>query len=116
VPAECPHDPIHLTPQTCSLCKGTEPAKPKEPHVSECSKCGEPIIWVYSEKGKPMPIDVMPGGDPDRARFRKERTEVDGDRVKGIVHFVRDSEIEDNTRPLYCCHFDTCAERDKEKP
>jgi hypothetical protein len=107
---ECVH---LLAPGTCSLCSGRESSVKKEPHVSECHDCGEPIMWVFSEKGKAMPIDVMPGGDPDKARFRKERTEVEGDRVKGIVHYVKRSELEDNVAPLYACHFDTCRERKK---
>jgi hypothetical protein len=104
--AECIHD---LALGTCSICK---PQSPPQPHISECKACGEPVMWVWSEKGKSLPIDVMPGGS-DKARFRKERTERDGEKLRGIVHFVRDSELEANTRPMYACHFDTCAERAK---
>lgn len=103
----CIHD---LTPATCSFCKGTEPKK--EPHVSECHDCGAPVMWVFSERGKAMPIDVESGGS-DKARFRKERTEHHDGKVVGIVHFVKDNEIEANTRQLYACHWDNCPARGK---
>lgn len=107
---------------TCSLCSGREqptrrveqPELGTEPHTSECKDCGGEIMWVRSEHDKGMPIDLEPGGDPDKARFRKERVEHRDGKTVGIVHFVRDNELEANTRPLYCCHFDTCPERKKE--
>lgn len=104
----CVHE---LAPGTCSICKVKT-----EPHLSECQACGELVIWVWSEKGKPMPIDAQAGGDPEKARFRKERTEYVEGRLRGIVHYVRRSELEANTRPLYTCHFDTCKERKRDGP
>lgn len=107
----CIHE---LAPGTCSICSGRETTiVKKEPHLSTCKDCEAPIVWVWSEKGKAMPIDAAPGGDPDKARFRKERTEQVGEVLRGIVHYVRNSELEDNVRPLYCCHFDTCTRRPK---
>jgi hypothetical protein len=90
-----------------------EPPDPAKavPHVSTCDACGAPIVWVFTEKNKSMSIDAEPGGDPDKARFRKERTEERDGKTVGIVHFVKDRELEANTRPLYCCHFDTCPDR-----
>lgn len=106
----CVHD---LAPGTCSYCSGREATVKKVPHISECSACGEPITWVYSEKGKRLAIDVLAGGDPKKARFRKQRTEVEGEEIRGIVHFVRDDELPTNLAPLYCCHWDSCLARGK---
>lgn len=105
--AECPHGMLDA--DWCQLCKHPEKA---EPHVSECNACQAPIMWVLTDaKRKSMPIDVEPGGDPAKARFRKERTERDGAKIVGVVHFVKDSELEANVKPLYCCHWDVCPNR-----
>jgi hypothetical protein len=114
----CMHE---LAPGTCSLCSGREKPTHRgeqlelatEPHLSTCHDCGAEIVWVRSERDKPMPIDAELGGDPDKARFRKERAEYRADigKTVGIVHFVRDNELEANVRPLYACHFDTCPAR-----
>lgn len=100
---ECKHG--MLDPDWCDWCKHPEKMVP---HVSLCGVCRAEVVWVRTEKGKSMPIDVEPGGDPDKARFRKERTVRVDQKIIGVVHFVRNNEIEANTRPLYCCHFETC--------
>jgi hypothetical protein len=97
-----------MTADWCSLCKHPEKA---EPHVSQCKACGADVMWVVTENERSMPIDVEPSGD--KARFRKERTEHRDGKIVGIVHFVKDSELAENTKPLYACHFDSCPERKK---
>ena len=80
--------------------------------ATNCSSCGAEITWVYTEKGKAMPLDVEAGklgpkGEPPK--FRKERVEEgEGGIKRKIVHFVKDNEMEANTRPLYHSHFVTC--------
>jgi hypothetical protein len=109
-----------LVVEWCELCKHPDRIVRREwarthnatitqvPHVSECAHCGAQVMWVRTENGKAMPIDADAGGPPGKARFRKERIERVEGRIIGIVHFMRDSEMEANTAPLYCCHFDTC--------
>lgn len=89
--------------------------------MAVCSSCGSEILWVYSEKGKAMPLDTVAGalgpkGEPPR--FRKERVEDDprgGGLTRKIVHFVKDNEMEANTRPLYQPHFVTCPTADQHR-
>jgi hypothetical protein len=78
-----------------------------EGEQSYCKSCNAPILWVTSEKDKAMPLDMEAGGlgpKGEPPRFRKERVEAG----KKIVHFVKDNEMEANTRPLYQSHFVTC--------
>lgn len=77
--------------------------------MSQCKACNAEILWVITEKDKPMPLDMEPGGlgpKGEPPRFRKERVEGD----KKIVHFVKDAEMETNTKPLYQSHFVSCPE------
>lgn len=82
--------------------------------MSECKSCGAEILWVETEKGKQMPLDAKPSPD---GRFRKERVEHDAamKRDRKIVHFVRDDELEENTRKLYTSHFATCPDADEHR-
>lgn len=70
-----------------------------------CGSCPAMMVWVKTEKGKPMPIDPEP--DPVRGRFR-----IVGQLVgeAPVVHYVKNSELEDNTKPLYASHFQTCPQ------
>jgi hypothetical protein len=61
---------------------------------------------VVTENGKKMPLDPVPPGD-GTGRLRKERLLPNGDK---LVHFVKDSELEANTSPLYTSHFQTCVD------
>lgn len=98
--AECIHG---MVPGQCSIClKGPTPRA--EVGTSECRSCQAPIVWVITEKGRKMPVDVAPSDD---GRFRKVRVEANGDK---LVHFVKDSEMEANTAKLYASHFQTCPE------
>ncbi len=110
-----------MDPAWCSLCQHPERIVRREwaeshtivdvPHLSECNACGEEIMWVRTEKGKSMPIDAEPGGNADKARFVKLRTmRVDG-KIVGVVRYLWGRELEDNTRPLYASHFDTCPRK-----
>lgn len=81
---------------------------PDERGWSVCKDCGESIIWVTTQKGKRMPIDVTPH---HMGRFRKVGISESG---KKLVSFVRDADIESVRRervPLYNSHFETCEER-----
>jgi len=84
--------------------------------MSKCTSCGSDILWVTTEKGKNMPLDPEPGGlgpKGEQPRFRKERVEVGDDgKERKIVHFVKDNELEANTRPLYQPHWVTCPTAD----
>lgn len=82
--------------------------------MSQCKSCGAEIVWVTTEKGRDMPIDAQPSPD---GRFRKERVEHNEqfNRDLKIVHFVRDSELEDNTARLYTSHFATCPDADEHR-
>lgn len=75
-----------------------------------CRSCQAPIIWVKTEKGKPMPLDAESGGDG--ANFIKLRVDPNGDK---IVHFVKGRELETNTAPLYRSHFVSCPNRDEHR-
>jgi hypothetical protein len=66
-----------------------------------------------------MPLDAEagklgPNGEPPK--FRKERVEEgEGGIRRKIVHFVGKEELEANTRPLYCSHFQTCPSREQHR-
>lgn len=91
-----------LAPGTCSICKSGPTLRSAEPElpVTECASCPAEVMWVVTEKGKRMPIDAVP--DPINGRFRIESG--------NNVHFVKDSELEANTKPLYASHFQSCPD------
>jgi len=74
-----------------------------------CSSCGSYIVWVRTERGKVMPLDPW-ADDGGRFCVRNDFRDASGRRV---VHYVRDEELEGNTRPLYRSHFETCDSRNK---
>ncbi len=54
--------------------------------MTVCSKCKAPIVWVYTEAGKRMPLDPRPvttgnvvysGNGPDRVRVLKKADQGD---------------------------------------
>jgi hypothetical protein len=105
----CGHD---LARGTCSICSGSERARRQQSTTSECRSCHAEVIWVFTEKGRRMPIDAEPSAD---GRFRKERVDVVDGNQHRIVHFVRDDELEANTAPLYLSHFATCPDADQHR-
>lgn len=115
----CIHE---LPPFSCSICKhGPTPRVEEaesERSVQYCRSCEAEIVWVITENGKPMPIDAEPGGlgpKGEQPRFRKERVEMVDGKKRKIVHFVKDNEMEANTRPLYHSHFVTCPDADEHR-
>jgi len=61
-----------------------------------CSKCHAPIVWVFTESGKRMPLDPLPvangtvvyaGAGPDRVRVLKKSDEDDLF-LRGLQRFV----------------------------
>ena len=101
--SECIHG---LTPESCTICLHGPSRPGPERKYSTCRTCGADVVWVVTEKGKPMPLDVDAGGG---GRFRAEYENASHDTV---VHFVKDSEMADNDQPLYTSHFATCPDRD----
>lgn len=99
----CIHE---MVPDQCTFClHGPTPRPaPGAEHQSYCRSCEAPIIWVLTEKGKAMPIDVEPSSD---GRFLKVAQDIDG---KKHVRFLPKTELASNTRPLYASHFQTCPE------
>lgn len=70
--------------------------------MSVCRSCGAPIVWVKTERGKRMPIDLLPytGHDP-----------------RGLFVIVRDVAIAcpPDAYPgaeLFRSHFSTCPQAD----
>lgn len=59
---------------------------------AQCSSCGEPILWVKSMTGKPMPLNAKP---------EKRVVLIEGD--DGTKGAVRDT---------YISHFATCPQAD----
>jgi hypothetical protein len=68
-----------------------------------CSTCGAKIVWVETERGKSMPLDVgkVLGGN----------VEVDGGLVGGIARVVKPEP--DVLR--YVSHFVTCPQAAKHR-
>ena len=73
--------------------------------TSTCRLCDAPVLWVNTEKGKRMPLDVEPSTE---GRFVKLMVGEDG---VGVVHFVKDNEQSPPGKRLYSSHFQTCPER-----
>ena len=97
----CKHD---LDPATCSTClHGVSKPEPKRSHGT-CRSCQAEILWVETENCKTMPLDAESGGPDAHFRFVKGKDNV--------VHFVKRSEKEANTDPLYASHFITCEDAD----
>ena len=75
--------------------------------MAVCAKCKKPIVWVYTEAGKRMPMDPLPaatgnivysGDGPDRVRVLKKEDEGDLF-LQGLQRFVS--------------HFATCTFADR---
>ena len=60
--------------------------------MAACGSCGEPIVWVKSSNGKPMPLD--------QRKVLGGNIEI----VHGVAH-VRPSHSE---ALMYVSHFVTC--------
>jgi hypothetical protein len=97
----CIHE---MVPSQCTICLHGPTPRVEQGDTSECRSCGAPIIWTVTEKGNRMPIDAEPSSD---GRFRKERVLPNGDK---LVHFVKDSELVENTARLYASHFQSCPD------
>jgi hypothetical protein len=78
--------------------------------MSTCRSCGVPLLWVLTEKGKRMPLDIEP--DDAKGTFVKLRVEENGDKV---VQFVKESDRPGTARPLYTSHFVTCPNADEHR-
>jgi hypothetical protein len=106
---ECLHG---LTPQTCSICReGPTPrTEQSDAGHSQCRSCGADILWVITDKNHSrMPLDVEPTSE---GRFIKLHVDPDGNK---IVHALKNSELEPNTKPTYASHFQTCPDADEHR-
>lgn len=103
----CIHD---LAPNTCATClHGPTPRVEHDNDFGECRSCHAAIIWVVTENGTRMPLDPEPSSD---GMYVKLRVDGNGDKV---VHFVKRTEMEANTKMLYTTHFVTCPDADKHR-
>lgn len=75
-----------------------------------CRDCGGYIVWVRTEKGKMMPLE--PGEDPS-GRFVLTRWLDSGGRR--IVHWVKDSELEEYDQPRYESHYGSCPAKQEKQ-
>ena len=103
---ECPHG---LTAMSCSICKNGPTLRSPDPElrVDRCRSCEEPVIWVVTEKAKPMPLDATP--DPVNGRFiivEARRSAI----TRRSTSRSRTPELEDNFKPMYASHFQSCPD------
>lgn len=95
----CIHD---LIVGTCATClHGPEP---KVEATQTCRSCQAEILWVVTQKGKRMPLDVEPS---EEGTFVKDRIDENGDKR---VRFVPEGERATIGKPLYTTHFVTCPD------
>ena len=75
-----------------------------------CKRCGAPVDWVKTVKGKNLPLDIQPSESIYKGNFVLR---------DGIAHYISDGErvrlIEGArytpTEPVFTAHFATCLAR-----
>lgn len=104
MPDECIHG---LDPRTCATClHGPEPrVEQSDRGTAHCRSCGADIIWVVTANGKRMPLDAV--ATSTNGRFVKSHIDAEGNKV---VLFMKGRALEENTKPLYASHFQTCPD------
>lgn len=74
-------------------------------NVQYCRSCRAPVIWVVSERGKSMPVDVEPVPDGNLV------LETTGGKLTARVH-APDLFAGPPRAPLHKSHFATCPDAD----
>lgn len=74
-----------------------------------CARCGAPVAWVKTVRGRNLPLDPEPSDSPLEGNFAIGHG--------GVAHYVRDSarmrafnaEGTHSEFPIYVAHFASCA-------
>ncbi len=64
--------------------------------TTPCSSCGQPMLFVKTEKGKMMPLDQEPCEDGNIIL------------INGIAHYAKKTDMFDAAEPRYKSHFASC--------
>ena len=79
--------------------------------TSACSKCGEPMIWTRTRKGKNMPVDAEPSGDGSFYLIEPEQRGQENDGKIAAVWVPEDNRA--TRADLHTAHFATCPNADE---
>ena len=79
--------------------------------MATCRGCGQPIIWIKTTAGKPMPCDPIPL--PYWARDKAKEKVVT--KAGEVISCDLSGEVGTNTGLGYVPHWATCPERDRFK-
>jgi hypothetical protein len=71
----------------------------------KCRSCKEPVKWVKTQRGKKMPVDVIPA-PPEVDAF-----ELIG-RTNTLAFYISEKRRAMHVGDVYQSHFQTCGERD----
>jgi len=79
--------------------------------MSNCKRCGAPMVWVKTEKGKNMPLDPE---STEAGKFVPVIMATMGDGVRKAVPIAKPEDgclvmyMPGSSRPRYTSHFQTC--------
>ena len=78
--------------------------------AAECKSCGDPVVWVKTINGKPMPLNAEP--DPDGNVYP---VLIDGERYARVATVK--SPIPDHVPATsrFTAHFATCPHADEHR-
>lgn len=79
---------------------------------SECRSCKAAIVWVVTERGRPMPCDLEPADDGRFFLFRRD------DRIEAIsINSDHASAVKARAanQRTHHSHFSTCPQRDEHR-
>lgn len=81
-----------------------------EHKVAECRTCHESVVWVITEKGKPMPIDPVPVTGPPGFCLTGDTVRDEGKTSPKVRWQAAGPDT-----PTYPSHFATCPQADQHR-